>query len=80
MLGALYADGGITPQDQVMALELFRRGCDAGDAVGCLRTGKALTSGHGGSVDPVAAKSAYRRACDLGEAQACALLAELGAH
>jgi uncharacterized protein len=51
--------------------ELYKRGCDAESATGCVRLGESYTYG---TPEPAKALAAYDRGCKLGSGYGCALV------
>lgn len=65
-LAHLYAYGEGVAADAKHALRFYGRGCEGGDARGCMNVAYRLES-----PEPDLARAAYQAACDLGEKEGC---------
>jgi len=55
----------------VRAADYYKRGCDLGDAVGCVNLGLMLLTGRDLPADPGTAATLFQRACDRGDMAGC---------
>jgi TPR repeat protein len=69
--------GGDTPIDLKKAVPLFRKGCDGGDPMGCLKLGQVYQVGAGVAEDHDKARELYKTGCDAGFAAACTGMSDL---
>ncbi|MBF0121496.1 MAG: SEL1-like repeat protein [Desulfobacterales bacterium] len=58
-------------QDDLKAIELYKKTCDRGEAQACHNLGNMYYHGKGVEQDDLKAIELYKKACDRGEAQAC---------
>jgi uncharacterized protein len=72
----LLGSGGVA-KDDARAVELFRKGCDAGVAMGCLDLGVMVASGRGVTKDPKKARELFDQACQAGVTDGCDKLKKL---
>jgi TPR repeat protein len=61
-------------RDQARAAELFKKGCDGGEAKSCVNLGVMRADGLGVGKDPAAAAKLFEKGCNDGEAAGCGLL------
>jgi hypothetical protein len=59
------------PQDDIRALDLYQRACDAGLPRGCYNLAARYAGGLGVVKDSYLARELYERACNGGDALAC---------
>jgi len=77
-LGRIYEAGATgRAADYPRASQMYRRGCDGGDARGCYRLGLSYAKGRGVSRNKVRARTLYERGCAGGATDACAALRHL---
>jgi hypothetical protein len=71
LLGAQLAHGSGVVADWQRAIELSKKGCDGGDAFGCVNLASAYLNGEGVAQNDDRALSYFRRACEVGHAESC---------
>lgn len=76
-LGKAYFDGAGVPQDRFRAVQLYRKGCDEGDAHACMFLAEAYRRGEALRPDPAKSGELYMRACELGDGLACRSVGDL---
>src|SRR6185312_2362840 len=69
--GFLHEQGRGVTVDLARAVELYRKGCDGGNAQGCHNLGVLYEAGRGVSGDLGQAATFYDQACQKGLADAC---------
>jgi TPR repeat protein len=70
-MGSLLHKGDGIPQDDVLAVTLFRQSCASGWWRGCGRLGESYLWGEGAPVDPVKAIESFEKACNGRYALSC---------
>lgn len=61
-------------QDETRAAELYRKGCDGGEADGCFSLADAYAEGRGVPRDDTRAKGLFQDLCGKGHEEACLTL------
>jgi hypothetical protein len=75
----MFAAGRGAPRDDGRAAELYARGCELGEFVGCSNLGTMLRDGRGIAPDDGRAVTLLRKACDGDEPNGCHALATMQA-
>jgi TPR repeat protein len=73
----MYKKGEGIKQDYFKAVELYKKGCDGGDAAGCVGLGVMYEIGKGVRKDANKALEYYGKACDMKEQFGCVSYARL---
>jgi uncharacterized protein (TIGR03382 family) len=76
LLGFVLERGRAGARDPAAAAERYQRGCDLGDADGCLGAASVWALGLTGDPAPAKAIAPLTRACTLGSGRGCYVLAE----
>ena len=73
----MYRSGQGVKQDYYKAVELYKKGCDGGNALGCYNLGVMYYYGKGVKQDYFKAKELFGKACDMKYDKGCKEYAEL---
>ena len=76
-LGYMHDNGKGVEQDSTRAMELYEKGCEGGNAVGCANLGWMYYRGRGLAPDRSRARALLEKACALGNQWGCDRLGEI---
>jgi TPR repeat protein len=67
-------------RDAVRAVQLYKQGCDGGDAQGCGYLGVMYQNGTGVAKEVARAAQLFKQGCESGDAAACTNLGLMHEH